>query len=184
MELRPQHLYPRHIARLLAAAFSTVARVLNRLGLVRLRNLDPKLPVQRYEQDHPGDLIHIDVKKLALFRKVGHRITRNRQQGRSAGVGYDLVQLAIDDATRLAYVEVLADEQQATAIGFMRRAVAWFNGQGVEFGQVMSDNGAAYVLRSFVTACKALGLKHNRTKPYTPRTNGKAVRFIQALCRE
>jgi transposase InsO family protein len=79
---------------------------------------------------------------------------------------------------------VLADEQQATAIGFMRRAVAWFNGQGVEFGQVMSDNGAAYVLRSFVTACKALGLKHNRTKPYTPRTNGKAVRFIQALCRE
>ena len=92
--------------------------------------------------------------------------------------------MAIDDATRVAYVEVLADEQQATAIGFMSRAVAWFNGQGVECRQVMSDNGPAYLSRSFAKACKALGLKHIRTRPYTPRTNGKAERFIQTLCRE
>ena len=140
--------------------------------------------MQRYERDTPGDLIHIDVKKLARFREVGHRITGNRQQGRSAGVGYDRVHVAIDDATRLAYVEVLADEQQATAIGFLTRAVVWFNGQGVECRQVMSDNGPAYLSRSFAKACKALGLKHIRTRPYTPRTNGKAERFIQTLCKE
>jgi len=184
VDLRHQRLHLRHIARLLVAPFSTVARVLNRLGMGRLRNLDPKPPVHRYERERPGDLIHIDVKKLARFRKIGHRITGNRQQGRSTGVGYDRVHVAIDDATRLAYVEVLADEQQATAIGFMSRAVAWFNGQGVECRQVMSDNGPAYVSRSFAKACKALGLKHIRTRPYTPRTNGKAERFIQTICRE
>ena len=184
VEFRHQRLHLRHIARLLAAPFSTVARVLNLLGLGRLRNLEPKPPVQRYEREHPGDLIHIDVKKLARFRKVGHRITGNRRQGRSAGVGYDRVHVAIDDATRLAYVEVLADEQQATAIGFLRRAVAWFNGHGMECRQVMSDNGPAYLSRSFAKACKVLGLKHIRTRPYTPRTNGKAERFIQTLCKE
>lgn len=162
MELRHQHLHLRHIARLLAAPFSTVARALNRLGLGRSRNLEPKPPVQRYEWEHPGDLIHIDVKKLARFRKVGHRITGNRQRGRSAGVGYDRVHVAIDDATRLAYVEVLADEQQAKAIGFLSRAVVWFNGKGVECRQVMSDNGPAYLSRSFVQACKALGVKQIR----------------------
>ena len=108
---------------------------------------------------------------------MGHRITGNRQQGRSTGVGYNRVHVAIDDATRLAYVEVLADEQQATAIGFVSRAVAGFNGQGVECRQVMSDNGPAYVSRSFVKACRTLGLKHIRTRPYTPRTNGKAERY-------
>ena len=149
-----------------------------------MRNLESKPPIQRYERDRPGDLIHIDVKKLARFRKVGHRITGNRQQGRSTGVGYDRVHVAIDDATRIAYVEVLADEQQATAIGFMSRAVAWFNSQGIECQQVMSDNGPAYLSRSFAKACKALGLKHIRTRPYTPRTNGKAERFIQTFCRE
>jgi len=184
VELRHQRLHLRHIARLLAAPFSTVARALNRLGLGRLRNLDPKPPVQRYERERPGDLIHIDVKKLARFRKVGHRITGNRQQGRSAGVGYDRVHVAIDDATRLAYVEVLPDEQQGTAIGFLTRALAWFNGQGVECRQVMSDNGPAYISRRFAKACKAHGLKHIRTRPYTPRTNGKAERFIQTLCKE
>ena len=181
---RHQRLHLRHIARLLAAPFSTVARALNGLGLGRLRNLDPKPPVQRYERERPGDLIHIDVKKLARFRKVGHRITGNRQQGRSAGVGYDRVHVAIDDATRLAYVEVLPDEQQATAIGFLTRALAWFNGHGVECRQVMSDNGSAYISKAFAKACSVLKLKHIRTRPYTPQTNGKAERFIQTLCKE
>jgi transposase InsO family protein len=184
VELRHQRLHLRHISRLLAAPFSTVARALNRLGLGRLLNLEPKTPVQRYERQTPGDLVHIDVKKLARFRKVGHRITGNRQEGRSTGVGYDRVHVAIDDGTRLAYVEVLADEQQATAICFMTRAVAWFNGQGVECRHLMSNNGRAYVSRSFGKACRALGIKHIRTRPYTPRTNGKAERFIQTLCRE
>jgi hypothetical protein len=116
VELRHQQLSLRHIARMLGTPFSTVARALNRLGLDRLRNLEPKPAVQRYKRDYPEDLIHIDVKKLARCPKVGHRITGNRQQSRSAGDGYDRVHVAIDDATRLAYVGVLADEQQSTSI--------------------------------------------------------------------
>jgi transposase InsO family protein len=115
---------------------------------------------------------------------VGHRITAGLQQGRSYGVGYDKVRVAVDDATRLAYVEVLADEQKPTVIGFLSRAVAWFNGQGVECRRVMSDNGPAYVSKAFAKACRTLGLRHIRTRPYTPRTNGKAERFIQTLCQE
>lgn len=138
VEMRHQRLRLRHIARLLGAPFSTVARGLNRLGLGRLRNLDPKPPLQRYKRQTPGDLIHIDVKKLDRFRKVGHRFTDNWQQGRSTGVGYDRVHVAIDEATRLAYVEGLEDEQQGRAIGFLNLAVTWFNGQGVESRKMMS----------------------------------------------
>jgi hypothetical protein len=119
MNLRHQRLDLRHNARLLQAPFSTVARHLSCLGLERLRNLDPKPLVQRYEWERPGDLIHIDIKSLARFRKVGHRITGDRQRGRSYGVGYDKVHVAVDDATRLAYLEVLADEQKPTVIGFL-----------------------------------------------------------------
>ena len=102
------------------------------------------IPVQRYGRERPGDLIHIDVKKLARFRKVGHRITGNRQQGRSAGVGFDRVHVAIDDATRLADIEVLPDEKQATTVGFLLQAVAWFDGQGISYKRVLSGNGSAY----------------------------------------
>ena len=147
VDLRHQRLHLRHIARLLAAPFSTVARTLSRLGPGRLRNLEPRPPVQRYEWDRPGDLIHVDIKSLSRFRQIGHRITGDRQKGRSYGVGYDKVHVAVDDATRLAYVEVLADEQKPTVIGFLARAVAWFNGQGIECRRVMSDNGPAYVSR-------------------------------------
>jgi len=184
IDLRHQRLHLRHIARLLHAPFSTVARALSRLDLGRLRNLEPKPPVQRYEWERPGDLLHIDVKTLARFRKFGHRITGDRQKGRSYGVGYAKVHVAIDDATRLAYVEVLEDEQKPTVIGFLTRALAWFNGQGIECRRVMSDNGPAYVSKAFAKACRALGLRHIRSRPYTPRTNGKAERFIQTLCRE
>ncbi|MEY3463896.1 MAG: hypothetical protein RLZZ468_1674 [Cyanobacteriota bacterium] len=184
VELRHQQLHLRHIARLLQAPFSTDARALSRLGLGRRRNLEPKPPVQRYQWERPGDLIHIDIKSLARFRTVGHRITRNRQQGRSYSVGYDKVHVAVDDATRLADVEVLADEQKPTVIGLLSRAVAWFNGQGVWYRRVMSDNGPANVSKAFAKACRTLGLRHIRTRPCTPRTNGKAERFIQTLCRE
>jgi len=115
---------------------------------------------------------------------VGHRITVDRQQGRAYGVGYDKVHIAVDDATRLAYVEVLADEEKPTLIGFLSRAVAWFNCQGIECRRVMSDNGPAYVSKAFAKACRTLGLRHIRTSPYTPRTNGKAERFNQTICRE
>ena len=184
VDLRHQRLHLRHISRLLAAPFSTVARTLSRLGLGRLRNLEPRPPVQRYEWKRPGDLIHVDIKSLARFRQIGHRITGDRQKGRSYRVGYNKVHVAVDDATRLAYVEVLADEQKPTVIGFLARAVAWFNGQGIECRRVMSDNGPAYVSRQFAVACLAMGLRHIRTRPYTPRTNGKAERFIQTLCRK
>jgi len=115
---------------------------------------------------------------------MGHRITGDRQQGRSNGVGYEKVHVARDDATRLAHVEVLADEQKATVISLHGREVDWFNAQGVECLRVMSDNGPAYVSKAFAKACRILGLRHLRTRPYTPRTNGKAERFIQILCRE
>lgn len=184
VELRHQRLHLRHIARLPSVPFSTVARALNCLGLGRLRNLEPKPPVQRYERERPVDLIYIDVKKLARFSTVGHCITGNRQQGRSACVGYERVHVAIDNAIRLAYVEGLPDEQQETAIGFLSRSLAWFNGHGVGCRQVMSDNGPTYLSRRFAKACKALGLKHIRTRSYTPRTYGKAERFIQTLCKE
>jgi len=183
VDLRHQRLHLRHIARLLQAPFSTVARALSRLGLGRLRNLEPKVPVQSYELARPGDLIHIVIMSLARFRRVGHRITGDRQQGRSYGCGYDKVHVAVDDATRLAYVEVLADEQKPTVIGFLRRAVAWFNGQGIECRRVMSDIGPAYVCKAFAKAARTLGLRHIRTRPYTPRTNGKAERFFQTLYR-
>jgi transposase InsO family protein len=184
VDLRHQRLHLRHIARLVQAPFSTVARTLSHLGLGHLRNLEPKPLVQRYEWERHGDLIQVGVKTLARFRKVGHRITGNRQQGRSYGVGYDKVHVAVDDATRLAYVEVLVDEQKPTVIGFLSRAIAWFNSQGIDCRRVMSDNGHAYVSKAFAKACRNMGLRHIRTRPHTPRTNGKAERFIQTLCKE
>jgi transposase InsO family protein len=140
--------------------------------------------VQRYEWERPGVLIHPDGKTLARFRKVGHRITGDCQKGRSYDAGYDKVHVAVDDTTRLAYFQVLADEQKPTVIGFLNRAIAWFNSQGIECRRVMSDNGPAYVPKAYAKACRTLGLWHIRTKPSTPRTSGKAERFIQTLSKE
>jgi transposase InsO family protein len=164
---------------------STVARVLGRHGLSRLRALEPVQPVQRYEWERPGDMLHLDVKKLGRIRGVGHRITGDRAAGkRNRGIGWDFVHVCIDDASRVAYVEVLPDEKGQTTVGFLRRAVAWYRSMGVNVRRLLTDNGTNYRSKVFAHCCVWLHVQHRRTRPYTPRTNGKAERFIQTLLRE
>jgi transposase InsO family protein len=172
-----------HIAQRLGIPRSTVGHVLRRHGLGRLPPLVPRPPVQRYEWARPGELVHVDTKALGRIGMVGHRITGVRQH-RTRGIGWEHVHVCIDDASRLSYVEVRATNQQADTVAFLERAVAWFAARGVRIERVMSDNGSAYVSRRFAAACAALGLRHLRTRAYTPRTNGKAERFIQTLLRE
>jgi transposase InsO family protein len=162
---------------------STVAGHLRRLGLGRLAALEPSAPARRYSRARAGELVHLDVKKLARFRRIGHRITGDRRHG-SDGAGWEFVHVAVDDASRLAYVEVLPDERRQSVTGFLLRALRWFKSQGVRVERVMTDNGAGYVSRLFRKACRLLRLRHLRTRPYTPKTNGKAERFIQTLLRE
>jgi transposase InsO family protein len=162
---------------------STVASHLRRLGLGRLAALEPSEPARRYSRARAGELIHLDVKKLARFRRIGHRITGDRRHG-SDGAGWEFVHVAVDDASRLAYVEVLPDEKRQSVTGFLVRALRWFKRQGVRVERVMTDNGAGYVSRLFRKVCRLLRLRHIRTRPYTPKTNGKAERFIQTLLRE
>ena len=137
----------------------------------------------RYQRDRPGELIHLDVKKLGKIDGVGHRITGDRTR-RSRGVGWDFLHVCVDDASRLAYTEILADERKESAVAFLERALAWFASLGVAVERVMTDNGSAYRSHHFRQAIVAAGLKHKRTRPYTPRTNGKAERFIQTSLRE
>jgi len=184
VDLRHQRCTLRRIARALCAPLSTVGRLMKGLGLGRLKNLDPKRLVRRYQWERPGDMIHVDIKQLARFERVGHRITGDRRQGSSRGAGYEKVHVAIDDATRLAYVEVLADEQKATTVGFLARAVGWFSEQGITCRRILSDNGPSYRSDDWRKACRALDLKPIRTKPYTPQTNGKAERFIKTILSE
>lgn len=173
----------RQIAQRLSLAFSTVAATLKRLGLNRLKLLEPKEPIRRYERKHPGDLIHLDIKKLARFWRTGHRITGNRRIN-SSGAGWEYVHVCIDDHSRLAYVEILPNERSISATAFLKRAVAWFKAQGVTVHRVMTDNGACYISKDFTAASGDLGLRHLRTRPYTPKTNGRADPFIQTLLRE
>ncbi len=170
--LRHEHCTLRRIARLLALPLSTVARTLKAMGLGRLKHLQPPVPVRRYQWARPGDMIDVDTKQLARFDRVGHRITGDRRLGRSAGADYEQSHVAIDDATRLAYAEVLPDEKQATTVGFLTRAVGWFSRQGIECRRMLSDNGSAYRSKCWRQACEALGLTAKRTNPYTQRTNG------------
>ena len=170
------------IASRVGSSPASVARILARAGLSRLKNLDPKEPVHRYQRDRPGELIHIDIKKLGRIQVIGHRITGNRKQC-APGAGWEFVHVAVDDASRLAYAEVLANERSPTSVAFLRRLVAWYKSHGVHVTSVMTDNGSCYVSHRFATACKSLGLRHLRTRPYRPCTNGKAERFIQTLLR-
>jgi transposase InsO family protein len=189
--LRRLRMTAAEIAEVLGVALSTVSRWLRRIGLGRRSRLEPPEPPNRYERKRPGELIHVDVKKLGRIgiRGAGHRVTGNRRgqlkvsrEGRQRrATGWEFVHVCVDDATRLAYVEVLPDEKGATAAGFLRRAVAWLASMGVTVERVLSDNGSCYRSTVHAEACAELGMRHLFTRPYRPRTNGKAERFIQTL---
>lgn len=172
------------IAATLRLARSTVSRWLRREGLGRLARIEPPEPVRRYQRERPGELIHLDIKKLGRFDQPGHRITGTRVGCRNRGAGWDFVHVAVDDATRLAYVEVLGDERKSTTSGFLLRALRWFRDHGIAVERVMTDNGSAYRSGRFAKALRMLAIRHIFTRPYTPKTNGKAERFIQTLLRE
>lgn len=181
--LREQHALPAWaIGRALHIPRSTVSAWLRRLGLHRPPTA-PAVPVQRYEWPRPGDLVHLDIKTLGVIDGIGHRIHGDRQR-RARGVGWEYVHVAIDDHSRVAYVEVLPDQLAPTCAAFLRRTLAWFAGRGITVRRVMTDNGNGYVSRLFRASCAELQLRHLRTRAYTPRTNGKAERFIQTLLRE
>ncbi len=191
--LRRQRWTGKQIAAELGISPATVSRILRRLGLNRIAALEPAEPVRRYERQHPGELIHIDIKKLGRFDRVGHRITGDRRrqssrrgvrQGKTWGAGWEFVHVSIDDASRLAFSQILPDEKKASAVAFLRAAVAYYASLGVTVARVMTDNGACYKAHAFRDACRDLGLRHIRTRPYTPKTNGKAERFIQTALRE
>ena len=192
--LRKLRMTGAEIAMCLSMALSTVSALLMRVGLGKLSRLEPPDPPNRYERRHAGELLHVDVKKLGRIPegRAGHRVHGNRRLQRSprtrdaAGVdrrrvGWEFVHVCVDDATRLAYVEVLADEKATTAVAFLRRAVAFYRRHGIAVQAVMSDNGACYRSTIHAFACRALGIRHLRTRPYRPRTNGKAERFIRTL---
>ena len=183
--LRRERLSGPAIALRLGMPRSTVGALLRRLGLGRLTHLDPKPPARRYQRERPGELIHIDTKKLGRIAGVGHRITGDRTgQSRNRGIGWEHLHVAVDDASRLAYTELLPDDRKASACGFLTRALAFFKAHGVSVERVMSDNGSAYRRHLFKSLVAEAGLRHIRTRPYTPRTNGKAERFIQTSLRE
>jgi transposase InsO family protein len=178
------------IAETLGMALSTVSGILTRIGMGKLGRLGLE-PAQRYERERPGELIHIDVKKLGrIERGAGHRVTGRRRRNprvtdaegrRASQVGWEFVHIAIDDCTRLAYAEVLSDERATTAIGFLRRAHAFYRRHGIEIQQLLTDNGSAYISTVHAVACRAMGIRHLRTRPRRPQTNGKAERFIRTM---
>jgi transposase InsO family protein len=182
--LRRQRWTGKQIAAELGISPATVSRILKRLGLNRIAALEPAEPIRRYEREKPGELIHIDIKKLGRFERVGHRITGNPQAGKSRGAGWEFVHVSIDDASRLAFSQILPDEKKESAVAFLKAAVAYYQSLGVTVARVMTDNGSCYRSKLFRKACSVLGLKHIRTRPYTPKTNGKAERFIQTALRE
>jgi len=184
LDLRQKRMTGARIAAQLGRPHSTVALILKRAGQERLRSPQPEGPVQRYQRERPGELLHLDVKKLGrIVGLIGHRITGDYTR-RVRGAGWEYVHVAIDDASRLAYVEVLRDELGTTSVGFLRRAFAWFARLGIQVERILTDNGTGYRSRRFAAACEALKVRHKRTRPYRPCTNGKAERFIQTLLRE
>ncbi len=183
--LRRQRWTGKQIAAEVGVSPATVSRILRRLGLNRIAALEPAEPVRRYEREHPGELIHIDIKKLGRFDRVGHRITGERTPlNKSRGIGWEFVHVCIDDASRLAFSQIMPDERKESAVVFLHAAVAYYRSLGVTVARVMTDNGPCYKSFDFRDACRDLGLRHIRTRPYTPKTNGKVERFIQTSLRE
>jgi transposase InsO family protein len=183
--LRRERMTGKAIAAEVGVSPATVSRVLKRLGLNKLSALEPAEPVRRYEREHPGELIHIDIKKLGKFNRVGHRITGDPSgPNKSRGAGWEYVHVCIDDASRVAFSRVMKDERKASAVAFLKAAIVYYASLGVKVERVMTDNGSCYRSKTFRNACRKLKLRHIRTKPYTPKTNGKAERFIQTCLRE
>jgi transposase InsO family protein len=183
--LRRQRYTGKQIALEVGVSPATVSRTLTRLGLNKLSALEPAEPVRRYERAQPGELIHIDIKKLGKIDGVGHRITGDRRgQSNGRGVGWEYVHVCIDDASRIAFVQVMPTEKKDCSVAFLKAAIAYYQSLGITVARVMTDNGACYKAFDFRDACRELGLRHLRTRPYTPKTNGKAERFIQTALRE
>ena len=182
LALRELRFTAAEIAEALGMAHSTASAVLKRHGKGRLPRPDADEPENRYERARPGELVHIDVKKLGKIAGVGHRITGHRAKaGTTRGGGWEFVHVCVDDCTRLAYAEALEDERADTICGFLERAIAWFSGHGIRVERVMTDNGSGYRSHAHAAVCRRLGLRHLFTEPYRPRTNGKAERFIKTL---
>ena len=183
--LRKERRIYRRIAAEVGVSQATVGRILARHGLNRWRDLEPAEPARRYERDKPGEIIHIDIKKLGRFNQVGHRITGDRTSQRTGrNKGWEFVHVCVDDHSRIAFTQIKPDEKAVSATAFLRAAVAYYQSLGITVERVMTDNGSCYKSFAWRDTCKDLAIKHIRTKPYTPRTNGKAERFIQSALRE
>ncbi len=183
VELRRRRLTQGRIAQALGISKSTVGRVLLRAGLSRLRDLEPSAPAVRYEHERPGDLIHIDTKKLGRIERMSHRITGDRRDSFD-GAGWEFLFVAVDDHARIGFTDMYSDEGKASAVQFLQNTVAYFKSLGVHAKRILTDNGSAFRSKSFAAACRELNLKHAFTRPYRPQTNGKAERFIQSALRE
>jgi transposase InsO family protein len=184
IKLRRQRQTYRQIALRVGVSPSTVARILTRAGLNRLSHLEPAKPDNRYEHDAPGDLLHLDIKKLGRFKRPGHRVTGTRVNCKNSGSGWEYVHVAIDDHSRIAFGSIHPDETAASTCEALIKAIRYYRSLGIRFRCVLTDNGAAYKSKRFKRLCDRLGLVHRRTRPYSPRTNGKAERFIQTALRE
>jgi transposase InsO family protein len=187
--LRRQRYTGKHIANELGLSPATVSRILRRLGLNSLKALEPAEPVRRYEREHPGELIHLDIKKLGRINGVGHRITGDRrgqshQRCWGPGPGWEFLHVCVDDASRVAFAQVMPDEKKESAVAFLKAAVDYYASLGINVTRVMTDNGSCYKSYAFRDACRTLALRHIRTRAYSPQTNGKAERFIQTALRE
>jgi len=183
VELRRRFLTHARIADSLGVSQSTVGRTLARAGLARWSDLIPSEPTVRYEHQHPGDLLHLDTKKLGRIVRMGHRVTGDPRD-RVDGAGWEFLFVAVDDHARIGFTQIHSDECQASAIDFLRASRAYFAGLGVTVHRVLTDNGSAFRSKAFAAACRTLGIKHSFTRPYRPQTNGKAERFIQSALRE
>lgn len=182
VKLRRQYLTVRQVAVVIGRSHSTVARVLKRHGLSRLRSLDPIPAPVRYEHSMPGELLHMDIKKLGRIDGVGHRITGDRKFSKASG--WEYVHVCVDDHSRVAYAEVIDGQDNTQVIPFLERALKWYAARGVRVRRLLTDNGSAYISNAFRAACDRFNLRHVRTRPYRPQTNGKVERLIQTLLRE